>query len=181
MKKYIAIILTVLMLISCESSDFAQEIPRRYKEMAGIRIEAEISAEFNDRTDKYTVLYSYQKGSNATVKVLKPEEIAGIEATIDEDAATFRFKDTILETGMDINSPTPMNVLHKLVQVWSFKEVTQTGSEGDNTLLVYDDGDYQYRTVFNDDYLPICAEIMRNSKLKMKIDFIKCEGTVNAD
>ena len=72
-------------------------------------------------------------------------------------------------------------VIHKLVKVWSFKEATQVGNEEDNVLLIYDDGDYQYRTVFNDDYLPICAEIMCNSKLKMKIDFIKCEGIANAD
>jgi len=181
MKKCIAIALLALILTSCTSNDYTQDITRKYKEAPGFCIEAKIEAEFDDRTDNYTVLYNYQKGNDASVKVLQPEEIAGIEATIDGESAIFKFQDTILETGIDLESVAPINVLHKLVQIWSFKEAVQVGSEGDNTILVFDDGDYQYRTAFGENYLPIYAEVMYNSRLKMKIYFIKCEGIVNAD
>ncbi|MBR5478892.1 MAG: hypothetical protein IKU84_01820 [Clostridia bacterium] len=176
MKKFIALFLPLFLLVACGEEDDAKLLSEKYRSAPSISIDAEIRAEFSDRSDVYRVTYDYERGTDAKVKVISPATIAGIEATIDETSATLKFKDTVLETGMDMNVPTPMNVIHKLVKVWSFNDMSQIGSEGDLILLVFQDGEHEYRTTFNEEYMPISAEIMFNSKLIMKIDFLKCEG-----
>lgn len=180
MKKIYIVILPILLLVSCKNTDaFADKISEKYKSSAAISIEAEIAAEFADRTDVYKVLYNHAKGCESTIKVLSPESISGIEATIGEDCTVFKFKDAILETGMDLSNVSPLNVLHKLVTVWSFDTAVQTGNDGDNVLLVFNEGEWEYRTLFSKDYLPISAEVICDSKTRMKIKFLKCEGITN--
>lgn len=176
MKKFVVFILLLCSLAACGNVDDAKLLAEKYRSAPSISIDAEIRAEFSDRSDVYGVSYDYARGTDATVKVISPATIAGIEATINEDGVTVKFKDTVLETGMDLNAPTPMNVIHKLIKVWSFNEVTQVGNEGDLLLLVFADGEYEFHSLFTEEYAPVSTEVMCNSKLRMKIDFLKCEG-----
>ncbi len=179
MKKLLSLIFAFLILTSCaDAEQMGKELSEKYKTKADITFEAEITAEFPDRCDKYRVRYNYRRGRQAAVTLLYPESIAGIEAVISEDGTSLKFKDIILETGV-INSPSPVNVLHKLLLTWEAAEISQIGKSDDNILLVLDDGECEYRTTFSPDYTPISAEVINNSKLQMKIDFIKCEGITN--
>lgn len=77
---------------------------------------ADLRAEYPDRTLSFTLDYT-KNADGQTIRVQKPERIAGIQAHLAPDSDTLEFDGLILETGpLDPYGLTPMNALPKLVE-----------------------------------------------------------------
>lgn len=178
MKKCLCAVLCLVFLTSCSNDEHVSvQIAEKYRNIADVLMEGTVKAVFSDRCDTYRLLYTHKSGENAKIVVVEPVTIAGIEAHISEDGATLRFEDTVLETGEEsIDSVSPINAFHKLLQVWRKQGNAQIGKEGKRILLISSEGDYEYRTEFSNDLIPVRAEIFNDSKLFIEIEFLRCEG-----
>ena len=184
MKKWTMALLPLFLLVSCgnQGSEHAESaIAARYREAASIQMEALIVAEFSDRSADYRVAYTETKDGDGVVTVLAPESIAGITATIGKDGAQLQFSDTILETGVtNEDDVTPMSALSRLKAVWCKGDAGEIGAEKrdgkDSWLLVYREGDMEYRTWFLKENLsPVYAEIFHDDRAIIRVTYEKCE------
>ena len=85
-------------------------------EKEALAFTAELRAEYADRTLEFTL--EYEKNTEGqTVRVRKPERIAGIRAHLAPGSGTLEFEGLILDTGpLDPYGLSPMNTLPKLVE-----------------------------------------------------------------
>lgn len=184
MKKWMMALLPLFLLVSCgnQGSEHAESaIAALYREAASIRMEATIVAEFSDRSADYRVAYTGSKDQSGVITVLAPASIAGVKATIGDDGSTLQFADTILETGVtNEDDVTPMSALPKLQKIWSMGDAGEIGAEKrdgkDTWLLVYREGNMEYRTWFlKENLCPVYAEVFHDDRAILRISYEKCE------
>lgn len=102
---------------------------------------AELRAEYADRTLMFTLAYE-RDPDGQTVRVLKPERIAGIRAHLVPGSETLEYEGLILETGpLDPYGLTPMNALPKLVELLSTGHLDSLWKESGSLVcrLILDD------------------------------------------
>lgn len=118
-RRLLPLLLTVCMLLSGCGSGAAEKRFSSFSEslsqQKSLSFSADLRAEYPDRTLSFTLDYN-QDADGQTIRVQKPERIAGIQAHLAPDSETLEFNGLILETGpLDPYGLSPMNALPKLV------------------------------------------------------------------
>lgn len=94
-----------------------EALQQRFAEYTSLTTKAHIVSDLDERTLAYDVLYEWNKDGAGKITILSPDEVAGIEASIQGDNYTLVYEGTELETGMpDRKGVTPADVLPCLMK-----------------------------------------------------------------
>ena len=144
MRQAIPLVLMItLLLTACSASagdtEKLAEL-RESVESGNLNAKAEITADFGNKVQSYTIDYS-KNGDCSRMEILEPELLRGIAASIEGLDSHIEFEGLILDIGeLDVDGLTPMSALPAIAE--SIKnghiEAVWREKDGDDTLLVFD-------------------------------------------
>ncbi|MBQ6846772.1 MAG: hypothetical protein IJO61_06530 [Oscillospiraceae bacterium] len=130
---------------------------------------AHITAVFPKREVSFSLEYRFSPQNDDRVKVIAPEEIAGIAFSVSEDDSTLEFDGARLTMGsLDTSGTSPLSAIPSLISVWrggNFDEALSSDINGEDAyLMIYrnknEKNEFEYRTWFSkNDFSPLYAEI----------------------
>lgn len=146
---------------------------------AGIEFTADVRAEYDDKTEEYTLKLS-KDANGVSVEVVKPDIIAGIKAHIDADSSTLEYDGASLDTGkLADNGLTPISALPELVSALSSGHLDIAWSEGYATVAQITPKDDLTVTVwFDENMLPFHAELQSGGKVLAYCDIMTADWSV---
>lgn len=119
-KRLCALMMTLCLLTGCgremkgtnSADELALAIRAEYLTMTACAATAEVTADYGQRVYEYTLSISWQKDGETVLKVLAPENIAGITARMQNGTGYLEYDGVSLETG-----PVSANGLSPVVAV----------------------------------------------------------------
>lgn len=136
-----------------------------------LRFTASMRAEYPDKTVRYRLAYE-EDGEGCTVRVLEPEEIAGVSVRLAADGAQLRFEELRLDTGpLDRSGLSPVSALPRLTQALRSGHLESVWQEGDLTVweLVPDDA-LRVQVWMDDSLVPQRAELISEGRVSVFIE-----------
>ncbi|MCL2081023.1 MAG: hypothetical protein FWH16_02870 [Oscillospiraceae bacterium] len=124
------IIILCLLLAACGSgaAEGGAELVRE-KYRSPVKLAANITADFGDRAGVYSIIYEHAQDTGV-ITIEKPDEIAGIKATVGEGGGTLEYDGLILETGKLAGTAlTPIDAVPTMLATWSGGYMTDAGTE----------------------------------------------------
>ena len=142
-----------------EALDFRTDL----MEHGGCCFTANIAADFGERVYMFTLACETNAGETR-LKVIEPEMIAGIAATVSSDGIKLTFDDAELDFGKLANGyVSPVTVPWLLAQCWMGEYIAWSGADGEldrvTYLRGYDEAELTVDTWFSDG-VPQHAEIL---------------------
>ncbi len=115
MRKLAFLVLAIsLALCGCSDARRGEEMMKDFSEKTAladsIELQAEISADISGKDFDFTVLYT-RNSEEECVKILAPENIAGVAAVIRDGGASLHYEDLILAVGSISRSISPMSAV----------------------------------------------------------------------
>ena len=167
--RWIALVLAVVLLSGCGvhsgELDKVMELRSRLLTGQGCSFEAEITADYSDKTYTFTVAYTADNKGDVTFVVHGPETIEGITGTISAEAGKLTFDDKALAFELLADGQvTPVSAGYLLVKTLREGYVRGCGTDGEQTQLLIDDS-YQEDALhldirLNRENVPISAQIL---------------------
>ena len=108
-RRICALMMTLPLLAGCSggeqgggnsADELALSIRTEYLAMTSCAATVEMTADYGQRVYEYTLTVSWQKGGETLLTVVKPENIAGITARIQNGSALLEYENASLETGL---------------------------------------------------------------------------------
>lgn len=177
MKRWIVCLLALaaaLLLAGCGGSresarreEFAEALSARQD----LRFTARIRAEYPDRTVSYRLAYA-EDGEGCAVRVLEPEEIAGVGVRLGPDGAQLRFEEISLDTGpLDRWGLSPVSALPALTLALREGHLESAWTEGGLTVweLIADDN-LTVQVWLDGDLVPQRAEFISDGRVGIFCD-----------
>lgn len=131
-----------------------------------LRFTAALRAEYPDRTVRFRLAYAEDAGG-CSIRVLEPEEIAGVSLHLGADGAQLRFEEISLDTGpLDRYGLSPVSALPALTRALREGHLESAWSEGDLTVweLVADDA-LTVQVWLDGDLVPQRAELISEGRV----------------
>ena len=176
-------LMTILCLTlgGCGSQDRGQskakEIQSRYAQSDEIEITADVTADYGDRVYDFSLQY-IGGGSDGTVTVLSPENIAGLTARLSAGSGRLEYDGAELSIGgLTTDGLSPMEALPTMVKQWKtgFIEAAQDEKlNGSDTVAVtYTISGTEYLITWfdGDTMLPIRGELFFDGAMVVAADF----------
>ena len=152
--------------------DFRRELLTR----GGCAMELEARAESGNLVWELTLDCSLDPTGKGSVTVLAPESIAGVTALVDEAAGGLRYGDLALGLGLLPGTElAPAAAPGKLVRAWAQTWIASAGEEGPGSMARYEDGRFTVSTWFDENRVPLRAELAVDGKLCFTAEIRKFE------
>lgn len=135
-------------------------------EAGGCSFTAVVTADYGEKVYSFTLDCSYN-GDKTRLRVLEPESIAGIAATVSGNGAVLEFDGVELEFGKLANGfPSPVAAPWLLGQCWTGEYIAWAGPDGDleriTYLRGYDDEELTVDTWLDANRVPVYAEVAQD-------------------
>lgn len=169
MKRFCAVASLLVMLCGCgkknETLDEALRFRDRLLGGSGCSFDSEITADYGDEVQCFSLSLSADAKGDATFLVTEPEAIRGISGTIKQTGAAFTFDDAIvafpmLADGQIAPVAAPWIVLNSLRCGY----ISSAGREGEATRLTlldsFEDETLMIDVWFDEQWLPVRGEIL---------------------
>ena len=128
-KGSMALLCLTLLLTGCGGRKGAEEALRRYYEnVTSAELAAEVTCYLPDEARQFSLNCTYTADGNSTVTVTAPEELAGLTASVSDDALTLTYGDMTLPAGR-LTELGPANCLTWLLRAAVTGYVLETGRE----------------------------------------------------
>ena len=167
--RWIAFILAMVLLSGCGvhsgELDKAMELRTRLLTGHGCCFEAEITADYSDKTYAFSVEYMGDSKGNVSFTVKSPETIEGITGNISVEGGKLTFDDKALAFELLADGQvTPVSAGFLLVKTLREGYIRGCGTMGQETQLLIDDS-YQEDTLrldirLNRENVPVSAQIL---------------------
>lgn len=175
MKKLCLFILCLALLLSgcgggrdaAERQQLADELNAR----RDLRFTAALRAEYPDKTVRFRLAYEEDEGG-CTVRVLEPEEIAGVSVHLGTDGAQLRFEELRLDAGpLDRYGLSPVSALPALTQALREGHLESAWTEGDQSVweLIANDA-LTVQVWLDGDLRPRRAELISDGRVAVFLD-----------
>ncbi|MDD4714990.1 MAG: hypothetical protein PHT34_00340 [Oscillospiraceae bacterium] len=114
-------ILLILLLCACGKDSKAEERALSIRaQMAGtsaMTMQADVTADYGDRVYAYTLKLDWKKEGQSVLAVLKPDNIKGVTAVLEEGKTKLSFEGASLDTGeLSPDGLSPLDALPALIQ-----------------------------------------------------------------
>ena len=184
MKRVFAVLMAILLLCGCsrkeDGIERAMALRSSLLHAAGCRFEAEITADFGDKTYTFSLLCQADRDGNITFTVLEPEYIAGISGQISYDGGKLTFDDVALAFELQADG-----FLSPVSAPWVFIKALRGGfirncTQEDNLFRMtvddsYQDDSFMLDIWFNSEDVPIQADIYEDNRRILTIVVHKYE------
>ncbi len=171
--------LSCLFLASCSgvSSDrAAEEIQRSFRDADSVAFDADVRADYGDRTFDFGVKYQ-SSGDMGLLSVTSPEIIAGATVRIGDGGAVLAFDGAEVYTGEILpEGLSPVDAMPVMVSSWRDGLITETvreklGDEDCVAAVFRVDDRVDLRTWFDGEGLPLRAEFSFDGYTVVSADF----------
>lgn len=144
-KKVLYCAIMILILTGCgqnrEPAQVALDLRTDLLEAGGCTFDADIRADFGERAYDFSISCDYTAGESARVEVLRPEEIAGIAATVSGSGVGVEFDGVALDFGTMANgNVSAMEAPWLLAKCWNDAYISSGGEDGDLCRITYLEG-----------------------------------------
>ncbi len=181
----------MLLLTACgagEEHDTVTQLQQQYAAVESATMEAEIVCHYGDEVRTYTLLCGYTP-EKSTVTVLKPENIAGITAQVEDGTLTLSYDELSLDAGTySAAAVSPVVALPKLMEAaaWGYPGEQSEETVGERVCIrlgcdLSDEPGTMYTTWFDQEtLLPLRSEIATDGELLFEITWLRFEVTASA-
>lgn len=179
MKRATALLLAAVILTGCtpknEAMDQALQLRTKLLSAAGTSFTAEITADYGDKQQSFTLDCTADPKGTITFRVIKPGSIEGIEGNIDGEDGRLTFGDTALLFPLLADGQvTPVCAPWLLYKTLRSGYITSAGISGAQTLVSIDDSfreDALHLDIWIDDFgIPTRAEILYRERKILSLD-----------
>ncbi|MBR2131869.1 MAG: hypothetical protein IJ955_04885 [Oscillospiraceae bacterium] len=122
----------MLLLTACgggEEKDAVAQLQQQYAAVEQATLEADITCHYDEEVREYTLLCAYTP-EKSTVTVLKPENLSGISAQVENGTLTLQYDDLSLDAGTySAAAVSPVVALPKLMEAAAWGYPTEQGEE----------------------------------------------------
>ena len=177
--KWIALVLVAVLLSGCGvhsgELDKVMELRSQLLVGQGCCFEAEVIADYSDKTYSFTVNYQADSKGNVTFAVKAPETIEGISGTISAEGGKLTFDDKALAFEMLADGQvTPVSAGYLLVKTLREGYIRGCGTNGEETELMIDDSfqeDALHLDIrLNRENMPVSAEILYTDRRFLSLE-----------
>ena len=184
MKRFFALLTVTALLTACaaqgEADGRAAALQARYAEAAGCSARLDVAVVRETETVRYTL--DVAKTEEEThIRVLAPEELAGVGATVLHDGALrLTFDGTVLDAGSAVPGVSALNAADIVLRAAAHGYITERSTErfaetGDALRLCFEteqDGEKLLVTAYFDETdRPLYAEIERGGEILAYLEF----------
>lgn len=161
-----------LLLAGCGGKDYEksqQELSRRLGAVEVLSFTANVRAEYEHKTARFTLSYS-EDSQGGKVTVLAPQLIAGITARVEPGSTSLEYDGIMLGTGeLDDFGLSPMSALPILVQALKDGALDSGWQEGEFTVMQIQSTDELSCTVWFEPeaMIPRQAELISDGRVKV--------------
>ena len=179
MKRGLALLLLVFTLAGCGKEDDCLErgmaLRNKLLQSSGYSFQAEITADYGDKTYEFTMQCSVDKNRNLTFTVTEPESIGGISGVISGAGGQLTFDNTVLAFDLLADGEvSPVSAPWLLIKTLQGGYLSSCGMDGENLRLTIDDSyeaDALQLDIWLDDQdLPDHAEILWQGRRVLSLD-----------
>lgn len=178
----------VLLLTACgggEGNDMVTRLQQQYAAVESATMEADIVCHYDEEVREYTLLCAYSP-ERSTVTVLRPENLAGISAQVENGMLTLSYDDISLDAGTySAAAVSPVVALPKLMEAaaWGYPGEQSEETLGERACIrlgcdLSDEPGTMYTTWFDrETMLPLRSEITVDGTLLFEITWSRFEVT----
>ena len=173
MKRIVLFLVVLALLCGCQpvnnDLDRAMVLRTKLNQGAGCSFEADITADYGDKTYQFSLLCVADQKGNVTFEVLSPKTIAGIKGKIDNEGGKLTFDDVALSFALQADGfLSPVSAPWILIRALTGGYVRHCGQE-ESLLRVTVDDSYQDDAFMldiwlNDANIPIRADIFEANR-----------------
>lgn len=183
-RKCLALLLLLFCLTGCDSEESVENNALKFRtkmmQVQQCRITANITADYGNKVYKFSV-DSEITPEGTVLKILAPEEIAGISAVISDDGTRLEYEGISLEFGEMANGNImPVASAQMLYECWTSAYISAVGKDGDlervTYLRGYEDNQLTVDTWFDSQGIPVYGEVLYNNRrcLSVEIETFEC-------
>ena len=179
MRRLLAVTLLCLLLAGCtegkDTLSHAVEFRAALVQAGGCSFQAEITADFGETVESFTVSCEAQADGETNLTILEPETLAGITATVTQVGGKITYDGMMLDFGLLADeSLAPAAAPSLMVACWSGEYISSAGNEDAYYRASYEKGydeDVLKVDTWFENGLPIYAEVCYNDAriLQLKI------------
>lgn len=182
----------LLLLTACgggEEDNAALRLQQQYAAVESATMEADIICHYGDEVREYTLLCAYTP-ETSTVTVLRPENLAGITAQVENGMLTLSYDDISLDAGTySAAAVSPVVALPKLMEAaaWGYPGEQSEETLGERVCIrlgcdLSGEPGTMYTTWFDrETLLPLRSEIAVDGVLVFEVTWSRFEVTGEAD
>lgn len=168
--RLVIFVLVLLLLTGCgkkkEPTQKALDFRTNLLQTEGCSFTAKIHADYGEKFYDFT-LEAVCSSEETKLTVIEPAVIEGISATVTKDGTKIEFDGAALDFGKLANGHvSPVLVPWLLAQCWTAEYISCAGADKDlyrvTYLRGYDDAQLSVDTWFNEESIPVYAEIVYN-------------------
>lgn len=175
MKRLCLCLLCLALLLSgCGGSREAERREQWAGELSArpeLSFEAAIRAEYADRTVEYRLAFEEDE-EGCTLRVLEPEEIAGVGVRLQPDGAQLRFDGISLDAGpLDRYGLSPVSALPALTRALREGHLESAWQDGSETVWeLSSDGELRVQVWLDDELRPLRAELISEGRVAVFVE-----------
>ncbi len=144
MKRILVILLTIALLAGCTHSDGGMEraisLRERLLQAESCTFDAEITADFGDKTYAFTMSCTADREGNVEFTVLQPDTICGITGVLSANGGKLTFDETAVAFEMLADGEvSPISAPWLLYKTLCGGYITSCGEEGESLHISVDD------------------------------------------
>lgn len=178
----------MLLLTACgggEEKDMVAQLQQQYAAVEQATLEADITCHYDEEVREYTLLCAYTP-EKSTVTVLKPENLSGISAQVENGTLTLSYDDLSLDAGTySAAAVSPVVALPKLMEAagWGYPAEQSEETVGERTCIrlgcdLSNAPGTLYTTWFDkESLLPMRSEISTDGVLLFEVTWNRFEMT----
>ena len=172
-KTAVPMLLLCLLLCACSGTEDRMQEALNFRtgllEAEQCAFTADITAQGEEEVFQCTLDCVVHKDGTATVTVVKPEEVAGITATVSQEGTKVLFDSVQLDCGDLSGSISPIGTPALLYAAWTGGYIAASGSEEGTTLTRYllssGQEERQVETLFDVAGTPVACEVIEDGSV----------------
>jgi len=179
MKRLCSVLVLVAMLTACENGSDEMEramgIRSRILKAESCDFEAEITADYGDKVQRFSVSCKGDERGDLSFTVMSPEEISGISGTIKENLGNLSFGDRALSFPLLTDDQlSPVSAPWIFLQTLRSGYITSVGKEEDLLRVTihdtYEEDALQLDVWLNEQDIPVRSEMLYDGRRILSLD-----------